>query len=53
VKLWIGLFVLILLAAGLIWFWNSEWLATDRCLDDGGRWDKTTRSCQFATGDKS
>ena len=49
----ISLIVLILLAILLIWFWNSEWLAIDRCLDGGGRWDEASGSCQFATGDET
>ena len=49
----IGLFVLILLAALLFWFLNSEWLASDKCLDGGGRWDETLKHCQVASGEQN
>lgn len=44
------LFGLVIIAACLIWFWNSEWLKIDICLDGGGRWDSLNKECQFAAG---
>lgn len=44
--LWAGLAVLLVLGMGLVWFFNSEFIDIDSCLDSGGRWgdDKT---CEF------
>jgi hypothetical protein len=28
--------------------WFMRWLAIDRCLDAGGRWNYATRACEFA-----
>lgn len=44
--LWLGLAVLLVLGVGLEWFFNSEFMDIDSCLDSGGRWgdDKT---CEF------
>jgi hypothetical protein len=41
----------VIIAVALIWFWNSEWLKTDICLDGGGQWDSLNKKCQFAAGD--
>jgi hypothetical protein len=41
----------VLLAAAAVWFLNSEWMDIDRCLDGGGRWDKASKQCQFASGE--
>jgi hypothetical protein len=46
------LLALIIFGAIAAWFWGSEWLEIDKCLDGGGRWDDTNKSCQFATGAK-
>jgi hypothetical protein len=45
-KLRIGIALAAVMVAAAIWFWNSEWLAIDTCLDRGGRWDEQTRVCQ-------
>ena len=37
---------LALLIIALVWFWNSEWLKIDTCLDGSGRWDKIKQECE-------
>jgi hypothetical protein len=27
-------------------FWYKDWLAIDKCLDNGGRWDYDKRICE-------
>lgn len=43
---WAVLAMLLVVSAGLLWFFNSESMDIDSCLDSGGRWgdDKT---CEF------
>lgn len=42
--------VLIALAAGLVWLWQSDYMLKDECLDHGGRWDAESRVCQISAG---
>jgi len=37
--------LLVVLAALLAWLWWSDYVLIDRCLDVGGAWDRTTRTC--------
>lgn len=42
-----ALCILLLLTAAFVWwFLSSEFMAMDRCLDSGGRWDEGEQ-CQF------
>lgn len=27
--------------------WNSDWLAQDHCLDNGGRWSAANAACEY------
>jgi hypothetical protein len=40
----IAIVILLLLVAGAMWF--RDFLAVDKCLDRGGRWDEETHSCE-------
>lgn len=42
----VGLIILVLLGTLLIVRWCVRFVAQDRCLDQGGRWDSRTASCQ-------
>jgi hypothetical protein len=40
--------VLILTVLFLAWPRAARFLAVDRCLDNGGRWDDASDSCEYA-----
>lgn len=44
---WATLLVGLLLAIAIWWFFNSEFMAVDSCLDAGGRWSDSG-VCEFA-----
>ena len=43
-KMIYGIVILVLLAA--VGFWLKGYLAVDRCLDSGGRWNYEAKACE-------
>jgi hypothetical protein len=46
----VAVLVAVVALAILVGVLFMRWLAIDRCLDAGGRWNYATRACEFAPG---
>ncbi len=42
-----GFAVGVVIVVGLFWLIGIDFFRTDRCLDAGGRWEESTKSCDF------
>ena len=40
------LLITLAIATLALWLWQSYFIATDTCLDSGGRWNAVTSACQ-------
>ena len=40
------LLIALTIATLALWLWQSDFIATDACLDSGGRWNAVTSACQ-------
>jgi hypothetical protein len=48
VNLRLKILIFVIACALALWWWPSarRWLAIDRCLDAGGRWDEVGERCE-------